>query len=134
MSKRQATPDILSAVLTGEESPAPEKKEQVTSPAPRPSGQKKKPAPRKRTKRPAVKKEAESEQGRGEEVEKQKATFYLSETALADLENAWMSLRSLKRGKGSVSKSGIVEAALRAALDEYEAKGKNSVLAQALVD
>ncbi len=113
MSKRQVTPDILSAVLTGEESPAPA---------------------RKRTKRPALKKEVEPEQGRGEEVEKQKATFYLSETALADLENAWMSLRSLKRGKGSVSKSGIVEASLRAALDEYEAKGKNSVLAQALVD
>lgn len=124
MSKRQATPDILSAVLTGEESPVS-----------RPSGQRrKKPVKRKTIKQLAPKKEVKTEQGRGGEVEKQKATFYLSETALADLENAWMSLRGMKRGKGSVSKSGIVEAALRAALEEYESQGKNSALARALVD
>ena len=125
MSKRQVTPDILSVVLTGEELPAS-----------RPSGQRrKKPVKRKTTKQLAPKKEVETEQGRGEEeVEKQKATFYLSETALTDLESAWMSLRGMNRGKGSVSKSGIVEAALRAALEEYESQGKNSALARALVD
>ena len=124
MSKRQVTPDILSVVLTGEELPAS-----------RPSGQRrKKPVKRKTTRQLAPKKEVETEQGRGEEVEKQKATFYLSETALTDLESAWMSLRGMNRGKGSVSKSGIVEAALRAALEEYESQGKNSALARALVD
>ena len=68
---------------------------------------------------------------RGTDV-KRKATYYLSEDVLSELEEGWFRLRQMagQEEKGSVSKSAIVEAALRDALDELESEGEESRLAE----
>ena len=67
---------------------------------------------------------------------KRKATYYLSEQVLSELEEGWFRLRQMagQEEKGNVSKSAIVEAALRDALDELESEGEGSKVAQVLID
>jgi hypothetical protein len=66
---------------------------------------------------------------------KRKATYYLSEEALAELEEGWFRLRQMagQEEKGSVSKSAIVEAALRDALRELELEEEESKVARKLL-
>lgn len=69
------------------------------------------------------------------EEEKGKATFYLAQDVQYDLDTAQIQLRRLAPRyvkKQQLSKSAIVEAALRIAYEELEQKGSNSQLAQIL--
>lgn len=129
MAKRKTTPDMLRAVLSDEDIPAeaeeqtaaedkptkaPEKKEPQGAQKSRPQRAAKKPAPQVAT-------------------PKQYATFYISQDTIAELEEAWMSLRRIRKGKkGSVSKSTIVEVALRTALEDFRSDRKNSTLGRAV--
>ena len=65
-------------------------------------------------------------------AEKVKATFYLDAEIVEALEEGWMELRKLadKKDRGQISKSLIVEQALKLALDELKAQGVNSLLAK----
>jgi hypothetical protein len=66
---------------------------------------------------------------------KRKATYYLSEDVLSELEEGWFRLRQMagQGEKGSVSKSAIVEAALRDALDELTSEGRESDIARKIL-
>jgi len=66
---------------------------------------------------------------------KRKATYYLSEEVLSELEEGWFRLRQMagQGEKGSVSKSAIVEAALRDALEDLKAEGEGSTLAESIL-
>jgi len=66
------------------------------------------------------------------ETEKTKATYYLSNDTVVELEEAWLRLRRLmattidKDKRRQVSKSWLVESALQIALEELERKGADS--------
>ena len=70
-----------------------------------------------------------------QDMPKRNATFYLSEEVLSALEEGWFQLRQMAGPdqKGSVSKSAIVEAALRDALKELESEGEGGRVAQELL-
>jgi len=68
--------------------------------------------------------------GASSEADKVKATFYLPSDVEADLERAWLQLRRLTGRK--VSKSDLVAAALRALVEDVEAKGERSGFAKRL--
>ena len=82
----------------------------------------------KPTSKPVSQKKAEPQ----EPAEKVKATYYLDTEVVEALEEGWMELRKLadKKDRGQISKSLIVELALKLALDELKAKGVNSLLAK----
>ena len=71
-----------------------------------------------------------------EPAEKVKATFYLDAGIVEALEEGWMELRKLadKKDRGQISKSLIVELALKMALDELKAQGVKSLLAKNSVE
>ena len=83
---------------------------------------------RKPTSKPVSQKKAEAE----EPAEKVKATFYLDAQAVEALEAGWMELRKLadKKDRSQISKSLIVELALKLALEDLEKKGADSSLAR----
>ena len=66
---------------------------------------------------------------------KRKATYYLSEDVLSELEEGWFRLRQMagQGEKGSVSKSAIVETALKSALDELRSEEEGSELVKKIV-
>jgi hypothetical protein len=71
-----------------------------------------------------------AQHGTESEIEKVKATFYLSQEAVDALDEAWYRLRRLvKSDKGRVSKSAIVDMAVQMTLEELEAKGTESPIA-----
>jgi hypothetical protein len=65
-------------------------------------------------------------------AQKVKATFYLDAQAVEALEAGWMELRKLadKKDRSQISKSLIVELALKLALEDLEKKGADSSLAR----
>jgi hypothetical protein len=63
-------------------------------------------------------------------TEKVKATYYLEADVEASLERAWLELRRLKGRK--VSKSEIIEAAVRQVVQDLDQGGTKSRIAQAL--
>ena len=67
--------------------------------------------------------------------EKAKATFYLDTEVLETLEEGWLQLRRLAAPgrRKAISKSAIVEAALRLALAELAEKERDSELVEALL-
>jgi hypothetical protein len=69
------------------------------------------------------------------EIDRVKATYYLSPAAVDALEEGWHRLRKLVRAedRNRVSKSVIVETALQFALRDLESKGPDSHLASTLV-
>lgn len=73
---------------------------------------------------------ASRQSGKASEAEKVKATFYLDPAAEAELEAVWLRLRRLTGRK--VSKSEIVETALRYLAGDVEEKGEKSRFAKAL--
>jgi len=83
---------------------------------------------RKCTSKPVSQKKALAE----EPAEKVKATFYLDAEVVEALEEGWMELRKLadKKDRGQISKSLIVELALKLALEELEKRGAESSLAK----
>ena len=69
-------------------------------------------------------------------AEKIKATFYLEAGIVEALEEGWMELRKLadKKDRGQISKSLIVEQALKLALEDLEKRGSGSSLASNTAD
>ena len=82
----------------------------------------------KPTSKPVSQKKAEPQ----EPAEKVKATYYLDAEVVEALEEGWMELRKLadKKDRGQISKSLIVELALKLALEELEKRGAESSLAK----
>ena len=82
----------------------------------------------KPTSKPVSQKKAEPQ----EPAEKIKATYYLDAEVVEALEEGWMELRKLadKKDRGQISKSLIVELALKLALEELEKRGAESSLAK----
>ena len=114
MTGRKKTPDVLGAVLGEKPKPKVMKASLTSGKATRKSS--------KTVRHNAI---------IPENIEKAKATFYLSQPALEDLEGAWYRLRKLARNNRSkVSKSLIVELAIRTALEDLEERGEQSSLAQ----
>ncbi len=66
-----------------------------------------------------------------ESTEKIKATYYISQTTADDLEDAWYQLRkeAPPEDRGEISKSSIVDVALRMVLEDLKKQGKESQLA-----
>ena len=69
------------------------------------------------------------------EVPKRKATYYLHEDTLSELEEVWFQLRQQadEGEKRKVSKSAIVEAAIEAAIDELESDEEEDAILQRLL-
>ena len=129
MADRKKTPDILGSLLGDTSKPEyhntgiPEyhnDSEPELQPTSKPV--------RKRTSKPVSQKKALAE----EPAEKVKATFYLDSKAVESLEDGWMELRKLadKKDRSQISKSLIVELALKLALEDLEKKGADSSLAR----
>ncbi len=66
-------------------------------------------------------------------IDKTKATFYLSQPTIDALEDAWFQLRKKATAKGDVSKSLIVETALKLAIEDLNEHGTSSQLAGILL-
>lgn len=66
---------------------------------------------------------------------KRKATYYLHEDTLSELEEVWFQLRQRadEGEKRKVSKSAIVETAIEAAIEELESDEKGSAILQRLL-
>jgi hypothetical protein len=62
-----------------------------------------------------------------------KATFYLPQRLLDDLEDAWLSLRKTHKGR-RVAKSEIVRIALETLIDDWKERSASSTLTQALAE
>ena len=131
MADRKKTPDILGSLLGDTSKPEyhntgiPEyhnDSEPELQPTSKPV--------RKRTSKPVSQKKALAE----EPAEKVKATFYLDTEIVETLEEGWMELRKLadKKDRGQISKSLIVELALKLALEDLRKKGSDSLLAKKL--
>lgn len=107
-------------------------KPEAPSPAPQPvaSAPKTKPAP----KRPARDKAKKRSKHKG--AAKKKTTHYLSKETFEELSQAKRAIRKLvpKDIKTGVSKSLIVDSALKLLLDDFEAKGEESVLVRKVLD
>jgi hypothetical protein len=143
MAARKETPDILGNLLDKPSRPEVKPEKDTSTPeyhnagipvhqntimpeyhnTGTPAGQKKRSQQAGEASAPAVK-EAPGE--------KAKATYYLAADVLDELEEAWITLRRLapQEARGSVSKSLIVEAALRLSLAELEKAGEKSKLAR----
>ena len=61
---------------------------------------------------------------------KAKATYYLDESVLSKLDEAWLALRKMAINRTSISKSWIVEQAILMAVQELESKGSKSKIAK----
>lgn len=70
-----------------------------------------------------------------EDTPKRKATYYLHEDTLSDLEEAWFQLRQRadEGEKRKVSKSAIVEAAIETAIEELESGEEGSAILRKLL-
>lgn len=131
MSKRRSTPKLMDDLLSGNR-PANTRK-----PAKQNTGIPEEPP---QTPPQAQSRQPQSSQHRPQtppayEEEKGKATFYLAQGVQYDLDTAQIQLRRLAPPyikKQQLSKSAIVEAALRIAYEDLEQKGPNSQLAQIL--
>ena len=103
MQKRKETPDILSSLM--------DKQAKDTG------------------------KPASQQASMTESTEKVKATYYISQTTADDLEDAWYQLRkeAPPEDRGEISKSSIVDVALRMVLEDLKKQGKESRLAGKLL-
>ena len=69
-----------------------------------------------------------------EDTPKRKATYYLREDTLSELEEVWFQLRQRadEGEKRKVSKSAIVEVAIEAAIEELESDGESAIIERLL--
>ena len=58
-------------------------------------------------------------------MSRERTTFMIDEDVKDDLEMTWLKLRRIFRGEG-ITKSSIVETALRMALEDFKAKKEDS--------
>jgi len=152
MSDRQATPDVMGALMDGpsQQSSPQWKAEEGGHKAIQPEDYQPIELPLNKTVKPesnkaikqecnktvlqalnnAVKQESNNEL---EEDSKEKATFNLSVKVLEELEEKWAEIRKLTRSK-QISKTLIVEEALKIAFEEYSIKKQGSELYSRLVN
>lgn len=111
MAQRKKTPDIMGELLGGQEED--QRPEEAGTPERQPASVPAKPS----------------------SDEKTKATYYLSESTVDALEEAWLKLRRMadSDARKQISKSLIVDAALQIALVDLEENGEVSRLASVLV-
>lgn len=136
MADRKDLPDIMGGLLNG--SASKKAQQPAEQPASLPVGQAAaQPAEqptRKPARQPRGKPAKQQLPASPDSEEKAKCTFYLSQETVDALEDGWLQLRRLARDRASVSKSGIVEAALQIALEELAKKGELSELAGRLAE
>ena len=137
MADRKKTPDILGSLLgdtikpeyhnTGIPEYHNDSKPEL-QPTIKPVSQPTSKPARKPTSKLVSQKKAEAKGPAG----KVKATYYLDAEIVEALEEGWMELRKLadKKDRGQISKSLIVELALKLALDELKTQGVKSLLAK----
>jgi outer membrane protein OmpA-like peptidoglycan-associated protein len=127
MSKRRSTPKLMDDLLSGnrpKNTSKPAKRNTDIPAEPQPD-----PPARQRQQQPS------RYQAPPPEEQKAKATFYMAQDVQFDLDDAQIQLRRLAPRyvkKQQLSKSAIVEAALRLAFEELEHQGPNSQLAKIL--
>lgn len=135
MSNRRKTPGLMNDLLSGKKSPpAKEEPETARQNTSLPAKQQPSVASSKPQKTPSETPSLSLSTSIKEE-DKVKVTFYVTEDIQYDLDVAQLKLRRLAPkhiGKQQLSKSALVEAALRITIDNLEANGENSVLAQYL--
>ena len=70
-----------------------------------------------------------------ESTGKIKATYYISQITADDLEDAWLQMRkeASPEGRGEISKSSIVDVALKIVLADLKEQGKESQLASIML-
>lgn len=150
MADRKQTPDILGSLLGDIKPEAPKKEDTIKTEYhkagipeyhkdSKPVRQSTSKTEGKPTSKPASQKAgrpvsapAKKPQEAPEEPEKLKATYYISIEAIDALEASWMQLRKMAStdARSSISKSLIVETALRIVLDELKTKGSSSQIAR----
>jgi hypothetical protein len=126
--KREETPDILGDVLDPDETEGSSSTENTDD-----------------TDEEQGREEARNSSGEEEDVDqpndtenspKRKATYYLREDTLSQLEEVWFQLRQRadEGEKRKVSKSAIVEAAIEAAIDELKSDEGGDAILQRLLE
>ena len=142
MSERKKTPDVLADLLghasTPTETILPASQQNVETAEPQ-AVKTVKPLASKTVKQQNGKTAIDdSDSSETPAIGKVKVTFYLSEDALEQLEDAQRTLRRLARAgavrgtKSATSKSAVLEEALKMACEELEKQGEKSALARAL--
>jgi len=135
MADRKELPDIMGGLLNGSAGRKAQPAEQPASqPVSQAAAQPAEQPARKPARQPRGKPAKQQPPASPDSEEKAKCTFYLSQETLDALEDGWLQLRRLARDRASVSKSGIVEAALQIALEELAKKGELSELAGRLAE
>lgn len=125
--KREETPDILGDVLDPDETEGSSSTEN-TGDTDKEQG--------REEENDSSGKEGGVDQSNGtEDTPKRKATYYLHEDTLSELEEVWFQLRQRadEGEKRSVSKSAIVEAAIETAIDELESDEGGDAILQRLL-
>lgn len=128
-NKREETPDILGDVLGSEEGD--EESVETATAADEPREEKGR----------EEETDSNGEEGGADRTNnssgeaKRKATYYLHEDTLSDLEEVWFRLRQQadKGEKRKVSKSAIVEAAIEAAVDDLKSDEEGSTIIRQLL-
>jgi hypothetical protein len=126
--KREETPDILGDVLDPDETGGSSSTEKTDDTDENQQG--------REEARDSSGKEGGVDQSNGtEDSPKRKATYYLREDTLSQLEEVWFQLRQRadEGQKRKVSKSAIVEVALEAAIDELESDEGGDAILQRLM-
>ena len=127
MDDKDRTPEDLLGGLLGK----PQKK--VSEPVQESSRATEKPQEPQRKAKPAVAKENASQPVQeSPEGQKSKATYYLDKDLLDQLDEGWIELRKMAKNKRQVSKSWIVEQALKLTLEELKSKGSKSKIAKSI--
>ena len=124
--KREETPDILGDVLDPDETGG--SSTENTDDTDKQQG--------REEARDSLGKEGGVDQSNGtEDTPKRKATYYLREDTLSQLEEVWFQLRQRadEGEKRKVSKSAIVEAAIEAAIDELKSDEGGDAILQRLL-
>lgn len=77
-----------------------------------------------------------SEEAKSSEDNKTKATYYISQQLIEDIDQAWFDLRKLLKptDRGKLSKSLLVELAVKVAVEDFRKNGKNSILLQQILN
>lgn len=127
--KREETPDILGDVLDPDETEGSSSTENTDDTDENQQG-------REEAARDSLGKEGGADRSNGtEDSPKRKATYYLHEDTLSELEEVWFQLRQRadEGEKRKVSKSAIVEAAIETAIDELKSDEEGDAILQRLL-
>ena len=125
--KREETPDILGDVLDPDETGGSSSTENTDDTDEKQQG--------REEARDSSGKEGGADRSNGtEDTPKRKATYYLREDTLSELEEVWFQLRQRadEGEKRKVSKSAIVEAAIETAIEELESDGESTLIERLL--